>query len=88
MGKGDNRLSHHAQRSAQESRENCASGGIMRISQTEELFENSPLPLGEGLGVRVWARCTNKNRCHSQSRPHPNPLPKGEGTGTQAMRLA
>jgi olefin beta-lactone synthetase len=31
----------------------------------------SPLPLGEGQGVRA---------CSSANRPHPNPLPEGEGT--------
>jgi hypothetical protein len=32
---------------------------------------NSPLPLGEGQGVRAES---------AENRPHPNPLPKGEGT--------
>ncbi|MBN2580441.1 MAG: aspartate aminotransferase family protein [Pirellulales bacterium] len=36
-----------------------------------ELANNSPLPLGEGYGVRVELPKTS---------PHPNPLPKGEGT--------
>jgi solute:Na+ symporter, SSS family len=34
-------------------------------------FQNSPLPLGEGQGVRAE---------NSTNRPHPSPLPKGEGT--------
>ncbi len=40
---------------------------------------NSPLPLGEGLGVRA-ASC-KENDSTSKS-PHPNPLPKGEGTSS------
>ena len=46
------------------------------------LLECSPLPLGEGLGVRadtpsiLWNDNDLRGAC-----PHPNPLPKGEGTG-------
>jgi hypothetical protein len=39
----------------------------------------SPLPLGEGQGVRVVGQVGNL----SQGGPHPNPLPKGEGTGDE-----
>ena len=37
----------------------------------------SPLPLGEGPGVRAAGSGENHPSSHS---PHPNPLPKGEGT--------
>ena len=41
---------------------------------------NSPLPLGEGLGVRAPPV--------KRSSPHPNPLPEGEGTGARAAIVA
>jgi excinuclease ABC subunit A len=41
----------------------------------------SPLPLGEGQGVRAAAKKASKKRTSNKPGPHPNPLPKGEGTG-------
>jgi Cu/Ag efflux pump CusA len=41
----------------------------------------SPLPLGEGLGVRAGT-AANDHRAH----PHPSPLPKGEGEETFSQR--
>jgi tetratricopeptide (TPR) repeat protein len=47
---------------------------------TAKPTNRSPLPLGEGQGVRAWARHAIAI-CHfSINRPHPNPLPEGEGT--------
>ncbi len=43
----------------------------------------SPLPLGEGPGVRAAAVNPRKHKTLSR-RPHPNPLPKGEGTSLYA----
>ena len=42
-------------------------------------LENSPLPLGEGPGVRA-ARKPSYERLFARRCPHPSPLPKGEGT--------
>jgi predicted flavoprotein YhiN len=44
------------------------------LSDLVRVFGFSPLPLGEGQGVRATA-------ADSTTSPHPNPLPKGEGTG-------
>jgi hypothetical protein len=43
----------------------------------------SPLPLGEGQGVRAAA-----NRPSVGNSPHPDPLPKGEGETAQSLRLS
>jgi mono/diheme cytochrome c family protein len=48
---------------------------------TDEMRQNSPLPLGEGQGVRAASEVTQHSTAGSASRgPHPNPLPKGERT--------
>ncbi len=56
----------------------CEGAGAM--FQVTTLLERgarvSPLPLGEGQGVRAAAEGNP-----AQPSPHPNPLPKGEGTG-------
>src|SRR5205807_9938023 len=39
-----------------------------QAARVRSLSDNSPLPLGEGPGERVW-----------RVSPHPNPLPEGEG---------
>ncbi|MBN2580559.1 MAG: hypothetical protein JXB10_16360 [Pirellulales bacterium] len=44
-------------------------------------YQFSPLPLGEGLGVRASGQI---DRLHTIC-PHPNPLPKGEGTNSNAL---
>ncbi|MBN2578608.1 MAG: ABC transporter permease [Pirellulales bacterium] len=41
----------------------------------------SPLPLGEGPGVRAGRGQRQSGNVLSAHRPHPNSLPKGEGTG-------
>ncbi|MBN2578871.1 MAG: pyruvate dehydrogenase (acetyl-transferring), homodimeric type [Pirellulales bacterium] len=46
--------------------------GIYKLSERLADNGNSPLPMGEGQGVRA-----NKQKTTG---PHPNPLPKGEGT--------
>ena len=40
----------------------------------------SPLPVGEGSGVRASAGDDGETAARCHSRPHPNPLPRGEGT--------
>ncbi|MBN2577490.1 MAG: hypothetical protein JXB10_00675 [Pirellulales bacterium] len=47
-----------------------------------QLSESSPLPLGEGPGVRAGRPGLPKES------PHPNPLPKGEGTNSRAFSTA
>ncbi|MBN2580186.1 MAG: gamma-glutamyl-gamma-aminobutyrate hydrolase family protein [Pirellulales bacterium] len=47
----------------------AVSGGMRLLCRADS--PNSPLPLGEGQGVRANVK---------ESSPHPNPLPKGEGT--------
>ncbi len=44
---------------------------------------NSPLPRGEGLGVRAGG---GANPAGTAASPHPNPLPTGEGTGSDSPR--
>ena len=51
-----------------------------------DLFDISPLPLGEGPGVRVSSASANREALLPSS-PHPNPLPKGEGTSGKRMWL-
>src|SRR5258708_23703598 len=48
-----------------------------RLPRTPRRYDDSPLPLGEGLGERV---------CDAVS-PHPNPPPKGEGNKTSLVLL-
>jgi hypothetical protein len=45
---------------------------LRRLEASEEARAVSPLPLGEGQGVRAASL--------NNARPHPNPLPEGEGT--------
>ena len=61
---------------------------LLTAVEAETPDRNSPLPLGEGQGVRAWVRCTNGEHCLSQNCPHPNPLPNGEGTGIHTSRMA
>ena len=58
----------------------------------KKLFQNSPLPLGEGQGVRAEIANDSATGPHPNPlpagegtvmRPHPDPLPKGEGTGAR-----
>ena len=69
-----------------------AGGGSTTATPTfdwfQRLSENSPLPLGEGQGVRAWVICSNEKGCIFAYRPHPNPLPEGEGTSEHTFRTA
>jgi cobalt-precorrin-5B (C1)-methyltransferase len=47
----------------------------------------SPLPLGEGQGVRAWRDHASEETASRPNRPHPNPLPEGEGTPRVAVFL-
>ncbi len=47
----------------------------------------SPLPLGEGQGVRAFRSTSRDMEALRASSPHPNPLPKGEGTTPRRMWL-
>jgi cobalt-precorrin-5B (C1)-methyltransferase len=47
----------------------------------DQAASSSPLPLGEGPGVRASLPQTVAGKiCSGAGRPHPNPLPEGEGT--------
>jgi hypothetical protein len=52
----------------------------MIYSVVERVWNVSPLPLGEGQGVRAWRPAPGKITVHLSNRPHPSPLPEGEGT--------
>jgi hypothetical protein len=64
-------------------RDRWAIAGYLRALQASQHFpetQNSPLPLGEGRGVRASeANISMAER--SPQGPHPKPLPAGEGTG-------
>ena len=61
------------------------SGGRGRIVVAlESVRKHSPLPLGEGPGVRAAADATGQFPQHG---PHPSPLPKGEGTARDFAAL-
>ena len=57
---------------------------------TRSRQKNSPLPLGEGPGVRVVVlESQKKHHPHPQNIcPHPSPLPKGEGTAMWFLTIA
>jgi len=53
---------------------------VTRRATQSETSHNPPLPLGEGLGVRVFHNgLPSRNGAHIDTHPHPGPLPKGEG---------
>ncbi len=54
--------------------------GLEAHARTVSLRFISPLPLGEGLGVRAASRDYETIAAFSSRSPHPSPLPKGEGT--------
>ncbi len=59
---------------------------LLAFEQINEFVQRSspmvsPLPLGEGPGVRAAAPQWRSADGSCDNRPHPNPLPKGEGTG-------
>ncbi len=53
--------------------------GVWQFSSAEGP-NASPLPLGEGAGVRAAAVVSRNMSEQRDTRPHPNPLPAGEGT--------
>jgi mono/diheme cytochrome c family protein len=68
-------------------RDRWAIAGYLRALQASQHFpQNSPLPLGEGQGVRAAAGAVSRrsSRESLSPNPHPNPLPKGEGTDRSA----
>jgi pyruvate kinase len=52
-----------------------------RIALETERLHVSPLPLGEGQGVRAWPVTQQHAGTTFANCPHSNPLPEGEGTG-------
>jgi len=52
----------------------------LSIRLLEAVRKLSPLPLGEGQGVRAWRNHANGIDSFASASPHPNPLPEGEGT--------
>ena len=48
----------------------------------------SPLPLGEGPGVRACPRTQQDSDLQNAASPHPDPLPKGDGTVVTGPGLA
>jgi UDP-N-acetylmuramoylalanine--D-glutamate ligase len=58
-----------------------AGGHASGRSLGEEHLLSSPLPLGEGQGVRAAPLETEPVESPPPGRPHPSPLPEGEGTG-------
>ncbi len=50
------------------------------LGDGKEMMNISPLPLGEGQGVRASRITSQDTDAFPDAGPHPNPLPKGEGT--------
>ncbi len=57
-----------------------ASPAGIELTDIKAVRTLSPLPLGEGRGVRAGRDSTSDEASSIASSPHPNPLPKGEGT--------
>jgi len=65
---------------AQPADEKASKGESAEDKLSEAVREVSPLPLGEGQGVRGWRNHANGIDGSASAGPHPNPLPEGEGT--------